>query len=119
MHIRNVDHSVQVLRVQLLGLFVMFSCTLEVFIVVECASKIEVTLCTGRIQLDGELIGVDSLFVLLRHVVGISQIIEGWVMLRVEPDSLQIEVDGFHKLTLVTAGIAEVVVAFHLLGIDV
>jgi len=45
-------------------------------LVIVSTCQIEMTFCAVRIQLKGQLIRVDSLFVLKEHVVSISEIVE-------------------------------------------
>ena len=49
---------------------------------------------------------MDGLLVLLSHVVRVTQIVERRIMLGIKSNSLEVELDGFHKLTLVAIGIS-------------
>lgn len=61
---------------------------------------------------------MNSLLILLGHVVSVTKVVESWIMLRVKTDCFQIEIDGIDKLALVTECISKVIVALNFLRVD-
>ena len=62
---------------------------------------------------------MDGLFVLLGHVIGVSQIVEGWIMERVYANGLQVELYCFRELATVAICISKVIETFYFLWVDI
>ena len=83
MGLGDVENSVYVLWIQFLSLFVVHHRVNVVARVIVCARQVEVALRARRVQFYRQLVRVDRLFVLLGHVVGVAQVVEGGIVLRV------------------------------------
>lgn len=118
MHLSDVKNGVNIFWIKNLGLLVMFHRARKVVMIIECASQVKVALRTCRIQFNGQLIGMNSLLVLLGHVVSVTKVVESWIMLRVKANRFQIEVDSIHKLALVAECISQIIIALNFLRVD-
>lgn len=74
--------------------------------VLESTGEVEVALGCFRIQLDGQLVGVDGVGVLPSPVVGIAQVVEGRIVKRVQPNGFQVVLNGLQVVTLVAVAVA-------------
>ena len=118
MQFSDVEDCIHVIGVKFMSFFVMFHSFALFLIVIEGTGKVKVALSACWIQLDSKLVRMSGLFVLLGHVVSVTKVVEGRIMLRVQTNRFQIEVNSINKLALVAERIAEIVIALHLFRVD-
>ena len=82
------------------------------------AGKVEVALRAGGVQLDGQFVRMNGLLQLSSPVVGVTQVVESWVVEWVESDGVEVELDCLAVVVLVAIGVSEVVEALYLLWVQ-
>lgn len=71
------------------------------------------------IQLDAGPVRFDGLFQVADPMVSVSQIVERWVVHRIESYGLHVILDGLLILILIAVRVAQVVVSLDLFGIEI
>ena len=79
------------------------------------AGKVKVALRAGWVQLDGQFVRMNGLLQLSSPVVGVTQVVESWVVERVESNCVEVELDCLAVVVLVAIGVSEVVEALQMI----
>jgi len=113
-----VEAAVDVFIVVLQRLFVLNYGVLKVLSVRVGRSQVEMAFSTVWVQLEGKLVGMDSLLELASSMVRIPKIVECRIVQWIKSDRLQVILNSLVVVILVAERVTNVVVAFNFLWVQ-
>jgi hypothetical protein len=114
----DVDEAVNVFEVVFEGFFEVFEGFFVVVVVLVGTAQVEMALRAGGVKLDGDQVRLDGLVNLTGSVIGVTQVVECWVMLRIQGNSFEVELNCFHIVIFSAVRITQIVEALHFLRIQ-